>query len=135
MIIAKRFDNGTVAKADKWSQVQFFTAGKKLDTKGSRRLLKAPLRKLRSIRWLHNYDRASRFGQQHAPAVYKVQHSEECHDKAMRYGHIWLATVSQIRFDVASFYPQPHQFDNVSFRAAILPYAARQQVELPNLSH
>ena len=41
MITAKRFDNGTVVKADKWSQVQFFTAGKKLDTRGSRGLLKA----------------------------------------------------------------------------------------------
>ncbi len=41
MITAKRFDNGTVAKADKWSMVQFFSAGKKLDTKGSRGLLKA----------------------------------------------------------------------------------------------
>ncbi len=36
MITAKRFDNGTVVKADKWSQVQFFSAGKKLDTRGSR---------------------------------------------------------------------------------------------------
>ena len=41
MITAKRFDNGTVVKADKWSLVQFFTAGKKLDTKVSRGLLKA----------------------------------------------------------------------------------------------
>jgi len=41
LITAKRFDNGTVVKADKWSLVQFFTAGKKLDTRGSRALLKA----------------------------------------------------------------------------------------------
>ncbi len=41
MITAKRFDNGTVVKADKWSLVQFFSVGKKLDTKGSRGLLKA----------------------------------------------------------------------------------------------
>jgi hypothetical protein len=41
LITAKRFDNGTVVKADKWSQVQFFSAGKNLDTKGSRALLKA----------------------------------------------------------------------------------------------
>ena len=41
MITAKRFDNGTVVKADKWSMVQFFSAGKKLDTKGARGLLKA----------------------------------------------------------------------------------------------
>ena len=41
MNTAKRFDNDTVVKADKWSMVQFFSAGKKLDTKGARGLLKA----------------------------------------------------------------------------------------------
>ena len=41
MITAKRFDNGTVVKADKWSLMQFFSAGRKLDTRGSRGLLKA----------------------------------------------------------------------------------------------